>query len=40
METRIIDGKKYFLIPADELIEVNGFGVRLGEAGVLAGAAE
>ena len=40
VETRIIDGKKYFLIPADELIEVNGFGVRLGEAGVLAGAAE
>ena len=30
VETRIIDGKKYFLIPADELIEVNGFGVRLG----------
>ena len=30
LETRIIDGKKYFLVPADELIEVNGFGVRLG----------
>lgn len=29
METRVIDGRKYFLIPADELIEVNGFGVRL-----------
>lgn len=29
VETRVIDGKKYFLIPADELIEVNGFGVRL-----------
>ena len=29
VETRIIDGRKYFLIPADELIEVNGFGVRL-----------
>lgn len=30
LETRIIDGRKYFLIPADEMIEVNGFGVRLG----------
>ena len=25
----MIDGRKYFLIPADELVEVNGFGVRL-----------
>ncbi|MGO5024439.1 DUF4317 domain-containing protein [Lawsonibacter sp. LCP25S3_G6] len=29
VETRVIDGRKYFLIPADELVEVNGFGVRL-----------
>lgn len=27
VETRMIDGRKYFLIPADELVEVNGFGV-------------
>ena len=27
METRIIDGRKYLLIPADESVEVNGFGV-------------
>ena len=29
VETRIIDGRKYLLIPADEDIEVNGFGVRV-----------
>ena len=28
-QTRIIDGRKYLLIPADEDIEVNGFGVRV-----------
>ena len=33
VETRVIDGRKYFLIPADELIEVNGFGVHLGTEG-------
>jgi len=25
VETRVIDGKKYLLIPADEGLEVNGF---------------
>lgn len=29
VEARIIDGRKYLLIPADEDIEVNGFGVRV-----------
>ena len=29
VETRIIDGRKYLLIPADEDVEVNGFGVRV-----------
>lgn len=29
METRIIDGRKYILIPADENLEVNGLGVRI-----------
>ena len=29
VETRIIDGRKYLLIPADDDIEVNGFGVRV-----------
>lgn len=29
VETRIIDGRKYLLIPTDEDIEVNGFGVRV-----------
>lgn len=27
VETRIIDGRKYFLIPAEEVVEVNGLGV-------------
>lgn len=29
VESRIIDGRKYLLIPADEAVEVNGFGVRI-----------
>lgn len=29
VETRIIDGRKYLLIPADENVEVNGLGVRV-----------
>lgn len=29
VETRIIDGKKYLLIPADEGVEVNGVGVKI-----------
>ena len=29
IETRIIDGRKYLLIPADEGVEVNGFGVQI-----------
>ena len=28
METRIIDGKKYILVPAEEAVEVNGLAVR------------
>lgn len=32
LETRVIDGRKYLLIPAEEEVEVNGFGVRaMGE---------
>lgn len=29
VETRVIDGKRYLLIPADEGVEVNGLGVKL-----------
>lgn len=29
VQTRVIDGKKYFLIPVDADVEVNGFGVRV-----------
>lgn len=29
VETRVIDGRKYLLIPAEEDVEVNGFGVRV-----------
>ena len=29
IETRIIDGRKYFLIPADDGVEVNGIGVNI-----------
>ena len=32
LQSRVIDGKKYFLIPADELVELNGFGVRLSRS--------
>lgn len=32
VETRVIDGRKYLLIPADEDVEVNGFGVRVKAA--------
>lgn len=31
IETRIIDGRKYLLIPADEGVEVNGIGVCIRE---------
>jgi hypothetical protein len=31
VETRVIDGKKYLLIPAGEDVEVNGFGVKIRE---------
>lgn len=31
VETRIIDGKKYILIPAGEGVEVNGVGVKINE---------
>lgn len=31
VETRIIDGKKYILIPAEEDVEVNGLAVRFPE---------
>ena len=29
LETRVIDGRKYILIPADEGVEVNGIGVTI-----------
>ena len=29
IETRIIDGRKYLLIPADDGVEVNGIGVNI-----------
>ena len=29
LETRVIDGRKYILIPADETVEVNGIGVSI-----------
>ena len=29
MEARIIDGRRYLLVPADENVEVNGLGVRI-----------
>lgn len=29
VETRVIDGRKYLLIPADEGVEVNGFTVKI-----------
>ena len=28
VETRVIDGKKYILVPAEEAVEVNGLAVR------------
>lgn len=31
VETRVIDGKKYILIPADSGVEVNGIGVNINE---------
>lgn len=31
IESRVIDGKKYFLIPAEELVEVNGLGVHFNK---------
>ena len=29
VEARIIDGRRYLLVPADESVEVNGLGVRI-----------
>ena len=29
IETRVIDGRKYLLIPADDGVEVNGIGVSI-----------
>ena len=29
IETRVIDGRKYLLIPADDSVEVNGIGVSI-----------
>ena len=29
IETRVIDGRKYLLIPADDGVEVNGIGVNI-----------
>ena len=31
VETKIIDGKKYIMIPADEGVEVNGVAVKITE---------
>lgn len=33
VETRVIDGKRYILIPAGEEVEVNGLPIRVGETG-------
>ena len=33
IETRVIGGRKYLLIPADEGVEVNGIGVCIGNPG-------
>ena len=32
VEARIIDGRRYLLVPADESVEVNGLGVRIAAA--------
>ena len=32
VEARIIDGRRYLLVPADESVEVNGLGVRISAA--------
>ena len=29
VEARVIDGRRYLLVPADESVEVNGLGVRI-----------
>ena len=31
VETRVIDGRKYLLIPADEGVEVNGINVSIAK---------
>ncbi len=33
VETRVIDGKRYILIPAGEEVEVNGLPIHVGGAG-------
>ena len=32
VEARVIDGRRYLLVPADESVEVNGLGVRIAAA--------
>ena len=40
MESRVINGRKYLLIPADGEVEVNGMAVALTSGTPLAGIAE